>query len=232
MKKIFLTVVGLAAAMGMAGLPAWVGAHEGEEGAVQQTAQIEAFAPRDAASGLPTGKRISNDSYDPNDTNDPVSAPRDVASGQASGKRIRVESDGWGVTISASRVQDFEKNTEKIVEADENISRAEVTPEKVEIAYKRPVKLFGFLPMTMNLRAVVDKDGNLKMHKPWYSFLTTSEVDAFSAAVEADFKAQQDNLKTFKIQDLLQRQAQYFQSLTNILKTRHDTVKNSIGNIR
>ncbi len=137
-------------------------------------------------------------------------------------KNLSVAADGWGAGISAQRVQDFEKNTEAKAEGDENISEVDIAPDHVDVGYQHSAKLFGIFPMTMNLHAVVDKDGNLKINAPWYRFLTTSDFGAFSAAVQADFQAQQGSLKTFKVQDLLQRQAQYFNSLTNILKTRHD----------
>ena len=44
--------------------------------------------------------------------------------------------------------------------------------------------------------------------------------------------AQADNAKLLQVQMSLQRENQVFTSVSNVLKTRHDTVKNSIGNIR
>lgn len=45
-------------------------------------------------------------------------------------------------------------------------------------------------------------------------------------------QAQQDNAKLMQVQIAMQRENQVFTSVSNVLKTRHDTVKNSIGNIR
>lgn len=45
-------------------------------------------------------------------------------------------------------------------------------------------------------------------------------------------QAQSDNAKLLQVQMAMQRENQVFTSVSNVLKTRHDTVKNSIGNIR
>ena len=45
-------------------------------------------------------------------------------------------------------------------------------------------------------------------------------------------QSQADNAALLKVQMAMQRENQVFSSVSNVLKTRHDTVKNSIGNIR
>jgi predicted butyrate kinase (DUF1464 family) len=45
-------------------------------------------------------------------------------------------------------------------------------------------------------------------------------------------QSQADNAALLKVQIALQHENQVFSSVSNVLKTRHDTVKNSIGNIR
>ncbi len=45
-------------------------------------------------------------------------------------------------------------------------------------------------------------------------------------------QAQADNAKLMQVQIAMQRENQVFSSVSNVLKTRHDTVKNSISNIR
>ncbi len=43
---------------------------------------------------------------------------------------------------------------------------------------------------------------------------------------------QSDNAQMLQVQIAMQRENQVFSSVSNVLKTKHDTVKNSIGNIR
>ena len=141
-----------------------------------------------------------------------VSAPK---------RSINIQVRGWDPE-NRSAVEDFEKNIEVAASNDVNIRRVEVSPEEVSVDYARSAKLFGFLPITVNLHAVVDKDGNLKIRKPWYRFLTTSDIDEFSTALKAEFDANQEALLSLKIQDLLQKQSQYFQTLSALLKVRHE----------
>jgi hypothetical protein len=44
--------------------------------------------------------------------------------------------------------------------------------------------------------------------------------------------AQQENAKLIQVQMALQRENQVFSTVSNVLKTRHDTVKNTISNVR
>lgn len=41
-----------------------------------------------------------------------------------------------------------------------------------------------------------------------------------------------DNAKLLQVQIAMQRENQVFTSVSNVLKTKHDTTKNSIGNIK
>jgi len=45
-------------------------------------------------------------------------------------------------------------------------------------------------------------------------------------------QAQDDNAKLINLQIAMQRENQVFTTVSNVLKTRHDTVKNSISNVR
>lgn len=45
-------------------------------------------------------------------------------------------------------------------------------------------------------------------------------------------QAQQENAKLMQVQIAMQRENQVFTTVSNVLKTRHDTVKNTISNVR
>ncbi len=45
-------------------------------------------------------------------------------------------------------------------------------------------------------------------------------------------RAQQENVELMKVQISMQRENQVFSTVSNVLKTRHDTVKNTIANVR
>ena len=62
---------------------------------------------------------------------------------------------------------------------------------EVEVTYKRPAKLFGFLSVYINEKATVkaEKDGSteVKVRKSWWSFLAKSEArsEEFSSAIKS-----------------------------------------------
>lgn len=62
---------------------------------------------------------------------------------------------------------------------------------------------------------------------------TTGGGSGAVAGMNSDLvQSQNDNAALLKVQIALQHENQVFSSVSNVLKTRHDTVKNSIGNIR
>jgi hypothetical protein len=61
-----------------------------------------------------------------------------------------------------------------------------------------------------------------------------AEAGALQANVLADLRAAEESAssKLLKLQMQMQRENRVFTSVSNILKTRHDTAKSSIGNVR
>ncbi len=79
--------------------------------------------------------------------------------------------------------------------------------EEIKTTAKQEVKLFGLFPLTISATVEIDGEGNIDVDYPWWGFLAWGKDG--------------DTLG-----------AQIFNSLSNVLKTKHDTIKNSIGNIR
>lgn len=79
--------------------------------------------------------------------------------------------------------------------------------EKIKTTTKQSVKLLGIIPMEIEATVEIDAEEQVKVKFPWWSFLVSGkDSDALGQSI--------------------------FTSLSNVLKTRHDTVKNAIGNIR
>jgi hypothetical protein len=72
-----------------------------------------------------------------------------------------------------------------------------------------------------------EKYGRVKVRFPWYSFLIRRGVKA--ADIEADVSKE---LTAHELTHVIQRQAQMFNTLSNILKAHHDAAKSIIQNIR
>lgn len=79
--------------------------------------------------------------------------------------------------------------------------------EKIKTKVKQPLKLFGFIPVSTSATVEIDAQGEVETKYPWWSFLASGKDG--------------ENLGS-KVRT----------AISNVLKTRHDTIKNSIGNIR
>ncbi|MDP1718905.1 MAG: hypothetical protein Q8L24_00560 [bacterium] len=138
---------------------------------------------------------------------------------------------GWDAE-KKELVDVLEKNAKATAEADENIVSAEVDKDKIEVIYRRPAKLFGFIPVAYYHAFTVDGKGNISNGKPWWLMFASGDADQFGSDVDALFQDGQSKLRYIKAPTDLEQQLQRFSALSNILKTKHDTVKNSINNVR
>ena len=143
--------------------------------------------------------------------------------------REKVDMPGRGPVMAA---QVLEEKGREIAKRDENIRRVLATKESVEIDYSHPGRLFGFFDITYRVRYSMDKEGRVKVRFPWYRFMLRDASGDLAKSVEYVFQNNETNLDFLKLQDDVLRQTQALQTLSSVLKTKHDTVKNSIGNIR
>ena len=71
------------------------------------------------------------------------------------------------------------------IKNDSNISRVETSPNSVAVSYKQKAKLFGFLPITVNAKAVADANGNVTVRYPWYAFLASTNRAELEGKLES-----------------------------------------------
>ncbi|KKT11521.1 MAG: hypothetical protein UV92_C0042G0011 [Parcubacteria group bacterium GW2011_GWA1_43_27] len=114
--------------------------------------------------------------------------------------------------------------------------------EKIKFTYNMPAKWFGLIPASYKAEVSIDKGNNdnwdfgrVKVKFPWYSFLLRKGT----SANELKNAVQQEESKKEGGKDWIELEswsfistAQAMHLVSNIMKTKHDTAKNSIGNIR
>ncbi|HEY4499170.1 MAG TPA: hypothetical protein VJH94_03855 [Candidatus Paceibacterota bacterium] len=133
--------------------------------------------------------------------------------------------------------QDLENFAKGILVKDENVEEISSDEDSVEVRYRVPAKFLGLIDTTLPVTVVAAKaqgelGGGVQVHFPWYSFLfgvpdvvseTTLESDVATAVgADLDVDGSLDVAAT----------ARLYNAISNVLKTKHDTAKNSIGNIR
>ncbi|RJQ13433.1 hypothetical protein C4553_03560 [Candidatus Parcubacteria bacterium] len=143
--------------------------------------------------------------------------------------------------------QDLENFAKGALIEDENLDNIAIGEEGVQIAYKMPAKFLGVFNVSIKLDGEVDDEGQVKIKYPWYGFLFRKQVKASDVQAEAEkavsgikqtiqtqvkLADSEGDLASLELQAKIQQLAQTFQTLSNIMKTKHDTAMNAIRNIR
>ncbi len=126
----------------------------------------------------------------------------------------------------------IEARIKAVTDKDENIVSAEVDTDKVEVQYRRPAKLFGFIPVAYYHAFTVDGKGNIAQGHPWWLIFATGDADVFGADVDHIFQHNQSDLRWIKAPTELELQTQRFSALTDILKTRHDASQQAVSDLK
>ncbi len=113
---------------------------------------------------------------------------------------------------------------------DDNIDEAEVSTTSVKVVFKEEAKFLGIFTANLKMEVNADAEGRVKVRYPWFSFLYKKPIDASEVEVEIEEELSQS--QEIKAKGSLQATAKMFSTISNVMKTRHDTAKNSVGNIR
>jgi len=149
-----------------------------------------------------------------------------------------VQVRGWDpekkeVTIDPEDVEEAKDLLDFIgatVVSDENIEKVAISPERIELEYAQPAKLFGFIPMSLTAKVVLSKKDKLKVKFPWYAFLTSDNVKEVKKDIDVLSLAwgAVASIGDTEMQD----KALKFQTISNLLRASHDTASNSIRNMK
>jgi|GEM_PF-3893152 len=157
---------------------------------------------------------------------DPIVLDRDRSGSKRGTTSVRVMLVS---STSISTEADLRALAEQALADDPRVKLIKLQPDLTEIDYEYRGRLFGVIPVKPVLKATADADGNVKVKFPWYEiFVNRSgavEESDLSATVEAEVSASINA-------DPISVQARIFQTISNIMKSKHDTAKNSVGNIR
>lgn len=109
------------------------------------------------------------------------------------------------------RAQGLERAREALEEnakaSDHAIESVTLNFEKITTRVRHEVRLLGFIPLTVTAEVDIDEAQEVKVKFPWWTFL----------AAGADGESLGSRVYT---------------TISNVLKTKHDTVKNAIQNVR
>jgi len=135
--------------------------------------------------------------------------------------------DKW-IDILSTTVQteeDLANYMEAIVGLDENIKEARVSEDEIILKYKYPAKLFGFINIDYTATTTVDKEGRVKVRFPWFLIFAKDNSIQIEKNFEDELSSIGDDaqLGNIDLQNILQKQQQTLQTISNVAKMNHDT---------
>ena len=83
-----------------------------------------------------------------------------------------------------STTDDLNLYTKSLQENDRDISNIDVNNDHVIVAYREPAKFLGFIPVSVTANAQVDAEGNVTLHYPWYTFLSSKNDEQLKADLQ------------------------------------------------
>ena len=128
--------------------------------------------------------------------------------------------------------QDLENFAKGVLLENENMEQISLNFEKISLTHRVKGKLLGFIPISFSQKVEVDTKGDdagVKVKMPWFTFLMSSEIKA--SELETELAEGKDHKDWIEVQSF-SAQAETISTISNVLKTKHDTAKNSIGNVR
>jgi hypothetical protein len=91
--------------------------------------------------------------------------------------------------------------------SDQAIESVSLNFEKITTRVRHEVRLFGFIPLETTADVDIDAEQRVAVRFPWWTIFASGDDEKLVAE-------------------------RVYSTISNVLKTKHDTVKNSIGNIR
>lgn len=176
----------------------------------------------------------------------------DISVGSDDAKKLRTESvnnganENWnlGETDKIKTSADLKTYVDAVVLNDDAIEDVKVTKDTIEVKSKEQGRLLWFIPVSMNLTVTIkyslsdstEDRADVSVRLPWWHVFVGKSYNGpadVRAEIVAGFQKIEwtkiDNTDTVTDANIVSKM---LQTVSNVLKTKRDTAKNSIGNIR
>ncbi len=108
-------------------------------------------------------------------------------------ERDMLGSDTEGEVMTSSEAvltnADLRAYAQTALRGDEGLEAMSFTGETVEVRYKQQGRFLALVPITFNVKAVVDAEGKVDLNYPWYAFLTLDDQEK----IKTELKIAVDN---------------------------------------
>ncbi len=98
------------------------------------------------------------------------------------------------IPTSVVTPEDLSRYASDVITRDEDVEDVSITEEEVSVSYRKPTKLFGFIPTTIEETVTVDTNGDVQVDRPWWAIFSNEEDS--TRDVEEDVSARVDAATT------------------------------------
>ena len=110
-------------------------------------------------------------------------------SGNANGTANIQVSGGAMAAMSVHSDSDLATYTASVQAANPAITEIHTSSSEIKVGYVEPVKLFGFIPLSLNNSVNVDAKGSVSIEQPWYSIFVGSSADSLKTKITSDLSS-------------------------------------------
>jgi len=141
--------------------------------------------------------------------------------------------------------QDLENFARGVMLENQAMEEISLSNEKISVKYESEGKLFGFIPISFYKNVEVDMNAGdgvdrVKVKFPWYRFMMKVDVggDDLSESINTEIEniigvaTATSTLAETSLQGQINIMSRVITTLSNVLKRKHDTSKNTINNVR
>jgi hypothetical protein len=125
--------------------------------------------------------------------------------------------------------KDLEQFAQGVLLRDDNIDDLDISKEKVTMRYEMPASFLWLFDASLPVVAEVTSENDVEIGLPWYSFIYGKSFSKSDLQKDIEDSLTKDSVK---VGSSVQTRAEVIRSVSSVLKTKHDTVKNSVSNIR
>ncbi len=125
--------------------------------------------------------------------------------------------------------KDLEQFAQGVLLRDENIDDLDISKEKVTLRYEMPATFLWLFDGSLPVVTEVTSDNEVAVGLPWYSFLYGKSFSKSDLQKDIEDSLTKDSVEAGSS---VQTRAEAIRAISSVLKTKHDTVKNSISNVR
>ena len=154
--------------------------------ALEVSGTVNANIGAETEGSLDTQTKASATTSDSSDSNATLTTSGAVSVIVITRADVQIDADA-AADVSPASVRsdaDLSSYVAAQVAGDENVSKIETSAENVSVTYKQRAWLFGLVPVTLDVSAIVRTDGSVDVRYPWYAFLMVTNESELEATIE------------------------------------------------